>query len=109
MSEKLRWKRQRSGEWSTSSTPRGVGKVVVTRSYSGPTRFGSFDPARSPVPASSHEPGWTTTPSACVGLHSYSSPSRELSGSLRGGSRQLVVTSLGSVRHAGSALAESGL
>jgi hypothetical protein len=36
--------------------PCGVGKVSVTRSYSSPTRFGSLDPASSPVPASSHEP-----------------------------------------------------
>src|SRR6266536_2779996 len=89
--------------------PGGVGRLGSTRSFSGPTRFGSLDPVPSSVPASSHEPDWTTTPSARTGLHSYSSPSSELSGWWRGGSRQSVVTSRRLVRQSGSALAEAGL
>jgi hypothetical protein len=79
------------------------------RSYSSPTRPGSRPPARAPVPASSHDDGRTTTPAAWTGLQSYWAPSSRLSGSFRGGRRQSVVTSEGSVFQAGSSPTDQGL
>jgi hypothetical protein len=87
--------RQRTGECNSTSTPGGRSPPGWTRSYSSPTSPGRRLPARTPVPASSHDDGCTTTPAASVGLQSYSAPSSRLSGSFRGGRRQSVVTSRG--------------
>jgi hypothetical protein len=109
VSAKLARPWQWTGECSSSSTPGGRGAVGWTRSYSSPTRSGSRLPGRTRAPVNSHDDGSTTIPAASTGLHSYMAPSRRLSGSFRGGRRQSVVTSDGSVGQAGSSLADQGL